>query len=64
MDNHTHKTNYIIASFLFYISAVVLTVMIGVHFFQYINITIILLITETVIHLISIGVLRFLYREL
>lgn len=63
MNNSVQKTNYIIASFLFYISAIVLTVMIGVHFYQYITLLVIILVSETIIHLISIGMLKYLYRE-
>lgn len=63
MNNSVRKTNYIIASFLFYISAIVLTVMIGVHFYQYITLLIIILVSETIIHLISVGILKYLYRE-
>lgn len=63
MNNSVRKTNYMIASFLFYISAIVLTVMIGVYFYQYITLLIIILVSETIIHLISIGVLKYLYRE-
>ena len=63
MNNSVRKTNYMIASFLFYISAIVLTVMIGVHFYQYITLLIIILVTETIIHLICIGILKYLYRE-
>lgn len=63
MNNSVRKTNYMIASFLFYISAIVLTVMIGVYFYQYITLLIIILVSETIIHLISIGILKYLYRE-
>lgn len=63
MNNSVRKTNYIIASFLFYISAIVLTVMIGVHFYQYITLLVIILVSETIIHLISVGILKYLYRE-
>ena len=63
MNKSVQKTNYIIASFLFYISAIVLTVMIGVHFYQYITLLVIILVSETIIHLISIGMLKYLYRE-
>lgn len=63
MNNSVQKTNYMIASFLFYISAIVLTVMIGVHFYQYITLLIIILVSETIIHLISVGILKYLYRE-
>jgi len=63
MNNSVQKTNYMIASFLFYISAIVLTVMIGVYFYQYITLLIIILVSETIIHLISIGILKYLYRE-
>jgi len=63
MNNSVQKTNYMIASFLFYISAIVLTVMIGVHFYQYITLLVIILVSETIIHLISVGILKYLYRE-
>lgn len=63
MNNSVRKTNYMIASFLFYISAIVLTVMIGVYFYQHITLLIIILVSETIIHLISIGILKYLYRE-
>jgi len=63
MNNSVRKTNYMIASFLFYISAIVLTVMIGVHFYQYITLLVIILVSETIIHLISVGILKYLYRE-
>jgi len=63
MNNSVQKTNYMIASFLFYISAIVLTVMIGVHFYQYITLLVIILVSETIIHLITVGILKYLYRE-
>jgi len=63
MNNSVQKTNYMIASFLFYISAIVLTVMIGVHFYQYITLFVIILVSETIIHLITVGILKYLYRE-
>lgn len=63
MNKSVQKTNYMIASFLFYISAIVLTVMIGVHFYQYVTLLVIILVCETIIHLISLGILKYLYRE-
>lgn len=63
MNESSRKTNYRIASLLFYISAIILTVMIGGNFYQYISLIVGILILETVIYLFTISLINYIYRD-
>lgn len=63
MNESSRKTNYRIASLLFYISAIILTVMIGGNFYQYISLIVGILILETAIYLFTISLINYLYRD-
>ena len=63
MNESSRKTNYRIASLLFYVSAIILTVMIGGNFYQYISLIDGILILETAIYLFTISLINYLYRD-